>query len=414
MKRFTFGWGIVVTCFMLAFVNGVFNLQVANFLVNPVQQEMVWSRSSVLLLLLIQNIVYLAATFCIGFLIDRTGARPIVVVSSLCLWISFMILSKIQSYGLFLVYFSVFAGIGAAGIGNAVIYTVIGKWFRARRGMILSFSLIGSAFSVTALQPVIQAAADSGAGWRSYWWGFSFLPLVCLLPLSVLFFRREPADSGYTPFFSEHRFLCDEESKDPVESYTLGQAAGKRSFWLILSSWLLSSLGGKLVHMIIFPYATDRGIPVQLQPLFLSVVFVCVPIGLLLFGILSDFLSVRILAAVLCGVQSLSLAAFMIFGSRVLFFMLPGIIGGLTVGGLFSVMPLLMMKYFGPGHLGKIAGVMTSVCGLADLGTVVYMRSFHELLDSGMYGHVAFVSVVLLLSAAFLVLFAGRPNKKEA
>ena len=81
MKRFTFGWGIVVTCFMLAFVNGVFNLQVANFLINPVQQEMVWPRSSVMLLLLIQNFVYIISAFRIGFLIDKMGAKTVVVIS---------------------------------------------------------------------------------------------------------------------------------------------------------------------------------------------------------------------------------------------------------------------------------------------------------------------------------------------
>lgn len=412
MKRFTFGWGIVVTCFMLAFVNSVFNLQVANFLVNPVQQEMVWTRSSILLLLLIQNISYIAAALGFGFLIDKIGARPIVIISSLCLWISFMILSKIQSYVPFLIYFSVFAGIGAAGIGNAVIYTVIGKWFRAKRGMILSLSLVGSSLSVAALQPVIQAAAESGVGWRSYWWGFSFLPLICLIPLAVLFLKREPADSGYTPFFSGHRFLCDEENKDPVKSYTLGQAVRERSFRLILFAWLSSLLGGKLIHMVIFPYATEKGIAVSSHPAFMALVFVCVPAGMLLFGILSDYVSARILAAVLCAVQSVGFLLFMIFGSRFLFFAFPGIAGGVTVGGLLAIMPLLMMKYYGPLHLGKIAGVMTAVCGLADLGTVVYMRSFHEAVNS--YRGVALVSVVMMAAAAVAVFFAGRPNRRKA
>ena len=411
MKRFTFGWGIVVTCFMLAFVNGVFNLQVANFLINPVQQEMVWPRSSVMLLLLIQNFVYMISAFGIGFLIDKMGAKPVVVISSLCLWISFMILSKIQNFAPFLIYFSIFAGIGAAGIGNAVIYTVIGKWFRAKRGMTLAFSLLGSSFSVAALQPVIQAAADSGAGWRSYWWGFSFLPLICLLPLAVFFLRREPADSGYTPFFSEHRFLCDEENKDPVQSYTLKQAAGDRSFWLILVSWLLSHQGGKLIHTVIFPYATEKGISVWAHPLFLSLVFVCFPIGILLFGILSDFVSARVLASLLCAGQALSLVLFMLFGNRLLFFVLPGIAGGLTAGGLFAVMPLLVMKYFGPAHLGKIAGMTTAVCGFSDLSTVIYMRSFHESMDS--YTGVAAVAVLFAAAAAVTVFFAGRPNRRR-
>ena len=412
MKRFTFGWGIVVTCFMLAFVNGVFNLQVANFLINPVQQEMVWPRSSVMLLLLIQNFVYMISAFGIGFLIDKMGAKPVVVISSLCLWISFMILSKIQNFAPFLIYFSIFAGIGAAGIGNAVIYTVIGKWFRARRGMILAFTLLGASFSVAALQPIIEAMAESGAGWRSYWFGFSFLPLICLIPLSVIFLGRKPADRGYNPFFSEHRFLCDEDHKDPVDSYTLPQVLKMPSFWLILSSWLFSSFAGKTVHMIAFPFATEKGIAVSQFPGFFAVIFICIPIGVVLFGILSDFLSARILAAVLCAVQAAALLLFAVFGSDFLFYGAMGAVCALTVGGLFSVMPLLMIKYFGPDHLGKIAGLMTAVCGFADLADCIYMGVFHETLDSSV--GVMTVAVLSLVVAAVAVGLAKRPNRKAA
>lgn len=412
MKRFAFGWGIVVTCFMLAFVDGVFNLQVANFLINPIQQEMSWARSSVLFLFLLQTLFYIAATLGFGFLIDKIGARPIVVISSVCLWLSFMILAKLQNYVPFLIYFSIFAGIGFAGIGKAVIYTVLGKWFRARRGMMLAFSLLGSSFSVAALQPVIQAAADSGAGWRSYWWVFSFFPLICVLPLAVLFLRREPADSGYTPFFSQHRFLCDEEKKDPVESYSPLQILRMRSFWLILFSWLFSTLGGNLIHIVIFPFATQKGITVWTHPSFMALIFFCVPIGMLFFGILSDFVSTRVLTSILCSVQALSLLLFMIFGNRVLFYALPGIAGGMTAGGLLATMPLLMMKYFGPRHLGKIAGIMTAVCSLADLATVFYMRSFHETIES--YGGVFVASILLVTAAGILVAFAGRPNRRQA
>lgn len=164
--------------------------------------------------------------------------------------------------------------------------------------------------------------------------------------------------------------------------------------------------------MIIFPYATEKGIAVWSHPAFMALVFVCVPAGALVFGILSDYVSARVLAAVLCGVQAVGFLLFTVFGGRFLFFAFPGIVGGVSVGGLLAVMPLLMMKYYGPRHLGKIAGVMTAVCGLADLGTVVYMRSFHEAVNS--YRGVALAAVAMMAAAAVAVFFAGRPNRRSA
>ena len=87
-----------------------------------------------------------------------------------------------------------------------------------------------------------------------------------------------------------------------------------------------------------------------------------------------------------------------------------GAVCALTVGGLFSVMPLLMIKYFGPDHLGKIAGLMTAVCGFADLAGCIYMGVFHETLDSSV--GVMTVAVLSLVVAAVAVGLAKRPNRK--
>lgn len=409
MKRFTFAWGILITCFMLAFSNGVFNLPVSSFLITPVQQEMVWSRSLVLLLLSLQSLVTLIATFIIGMIIDKKGPRLIVIVSACCLWISFMILSKLQNLPLFLIYFSLMGGIGAAGISNAIIFTVIGKWFRTHRGMILGLVLLGSSLSITSIPPVIHTVVENGIGWRTYWWAFSLVPLVSIVPLAIFFLKREPADSGYTPFFSHHRFLCDEENKDPVNSFTLSQVLKTKSYWLILGAWLLSSLAIKLIYTVILPYATERGIPVESHSGFLAMIFVCVPVGLILFGTISDFVSARILAAILCGVQAMGLLMMVFFNNQLFSF---GVLGGLSNGGLLVVLPLLVMKYFGPAHLGKIVGVTTVVYGLADFFTFVYLNFFHEEVDS--YQGVVALSVVCLLVAAVLVGFARRPNRRRA
>src|SRR3954469_24074000 len=127
--------------------------------VNPIDAKYHWGRTAIQVAF---SIFVITETWLVpieGYLVDRFGPRPVVLVGGVLVGIAWVINSVADS--LFLLY--VAAAIGGIGAG-AVYGTCVGnalKWFPDRRGLAAGLTAagfgMGSALTIIPIQAIIRA-----------------------------------------------------------------------------------------------------------------------------------------------------------------------------------------------------------------------------------------------------------------
>jgi MFS family permease len=121
-----------------------------------------------------------------GFVVDRVGARAVLLFGITCLGFSALLLSVAQNYAMLL------AGSMLAGLGNSVFHPADFTLLNKR----VSIGRLGHAFSVHgitgnlgwAAAPIFLTTIAGLASWRSALFAAAFLPLGVLV---ILFLNRE-------------------------------------------------------------------------------------------------------------------------------------------------------------------------------------------------------------------------------
>src|SRR5690348_13305359 len=136
----------------------------------------------------------LAALSCpaIGWLVDRWGARRVMIPGLLIYALATACYALIQASP-FAITFLIFAVTGiVGGVGTPIPYaTVITQWFDRQRGLALGVGIAGVGLGV-ALVPQLAAALIAAFGWRTAYVGLGIAVLVIAF-VPVALFLREPA-----------------------------------------------------------------------------------------------------------------------------------------------------------------------------------------------------------------------------
>lgn len=259
-KKFFYGWWVVVVSaiglFMgygavISFTFGIFS--------NPISKEFDWSRTEISLAYSLSLLVYCLATPLIGRLIDRIGARKIIIPSvlifGLCM-ISFNFLSN-NLWQFYLIYLVM----GLVGGGSSLVpYSgVISHWFDKKRGLALGLAAIGVGLS-TFLMPTIAYGLTALAGWRGAYTILGLMVIAVTIPVVAFFLVDKPQLMGLLPDGEE-----SSKQIDFVEALgvTSGEALRSGTFWLLFIAFFLIGISvvGCLIHLA--PMLTDRGISGQ-------------------------------------------------------------------------------------------------------------------------------------------------------
>ena len=182
----------------------------------------------------------------VGIRIDRHGNRAVGIV--VLVLFSLVLVSLSQINGLFTLFLSFFAirflGQGSLGLVSS---TAIARWWRYRRGWVVSLALVGFSLFQGAYLGGLQAVIEA-YGWRTSWIILGLVIAVILIPLWVLFMRDQPEKYGLLPDGDNKVKNKDNDLSQPetdVEvNWTLKQAQHSRAFWVFLFGAILSSSWG--------------------------------------------------------------------------------------------------------------------------------------------------------------------------
>ncbi|HET7108906.1 MAG TPA: MFS transporter [Candidatus Acidoferrum sp.] len=372
----------------------------------PLSQEYHAGRAAISFAFTLQNVAAALFAPLTGRLIDRFGARNVILpgtaIFGLLLVSSVLLGSKVWCL------YAFFAVLGIVqGCTSPVGYSVVvSHWFNRRRGFGLGLMMLGIGVGAI-VAPSFAQRLIAMFGWRAAYAIWGCAALLIALPMVAAFLRNDPKDKGLLPDGDAEPAESGRHTIEPrtsAEGLSWPQIWHSSTFWLLVSSFFLA---GASVHACVLHLAallTDRGVSAQAAAVAVSVVGLAVLIGRVVTGYLLDkFFAPR-------------LAAFFFFGAATgIGLLILGAAGKIALGAAFligmgmgaegDVIAYSISRYFGLKAFGTAYGYAFGAFVLAGAAGTLLMGVGFDFTRSYTVPLAGFF--VAMLTAAGLLLLLG-------
>ena len=388
----------------------VANLQYGwTLFVNPMSERFGWTKAAIQVAF---TIFVLCETWLVpveGYLMDRFGPRPVVLVGGILAGLSWIMNSYATSLG-FLYFSAIIGGVGAGAVYGTCVGNAL-KWFPDKRG--LAAGLTAAGFGAGAALTVIPIAnmVKSG-GYDRAFFDFGLIQGIVVIVLS-LFLIKPPvtqlvaAVKGAVNPQSRRNFAPHEMLKTPV-------------FWLLYVCMVLVASGGLMAAAEIAPIAKDYGvakIPTQYFWSVLPLLTVALSVDSLVNGLtrpLTGFISDRLgrentMVLVFC-VEGLAIWGLMKFGHSPQAFLIFAPLIFLGYGEIFSLFPAAAGDSFGVKYAATNNGLLYTAKGTSSL--LIPLANVLKA-SAGSWVPVLWIAGALPILAAFLAMFVLSPMRRR-
>lgn len=313
-----------------------------SILLKPWEVEFGWSSASISLAVAISFVTFGLGGPFVGTLIDRLGARRMMLGGIALVTAGLAPLFFMRSLWQLQLLWGVLVGAGTGALGSVLGATVATRWFPQNRGFVLGLFGTASAVGQLLFYPTLTGLAQQG-GWRI---ALGTLALICiaLLVLVALLVKDRP---------TEHQTGTSTAQEPPIR---LGAALRRLDFWLLAGTFFIcgyTSDGTVGTHLI--THAVDHGITPATAAGTMSLISVTNTLGAVLSGWLTDRVENRRLLAAIYGLRALALLSLpFVAGTQGLFVF--AIIMGLDWNATVPLTVNLIVTRFGQPSLGKLYG----------------------------------------------------------
>ena len=187
---------------------------------------------------------------------------------------------------------------GEALLGSLVMNVTIAQWFVRKRGRAMGIANLGTGVAKFTI-PLCAASLFVLVGWRSTWAIFGIVaPLLVVVP-ALIFMRRRPEDiglypDGEPPLQSPDKVPAAGETSPTEQRRTIaGEKSWRRSevirlptFWLLVVTFGIASVGIAGLNLHIFSYVTDIGYSPLIAASFMSTIALTQLGSTLIWGVL--------------------------------------------------------------------------------------------------------------------------------
>jgi sugar phosphate permease len=259
---FFYGWVVVALSFLTTLVGAGIRSAPTVF-IHPLETEFGWSRAEIGFAVSINLFLYGLAAPVSGWLIDRVGARRVMVGSLAFLALGVGLTTLIRDYWHLLLLWGAVVGLSAGGTASVLSASVASRWFVARRGLVLGILNSANSTGQLIFLPLMMTVIVT-VGWRG---GSLLLFFVALglIPFVALWMRDDPADIGLAPYGAVPAAASGGaagSSSEDSERVPLLHAMRSSTFWLLAASYFVcGGTANGLVGTHLIPHAIDRGIP---------------------------------------------------------------------------------------------------------------------------------------------------------
>ncbi|MEX2236291.1 MAG: MFS transporter [Dehalococcoidia bacterium] len=365
-----YGWYVVAATLVALSLGSGFTFWSFSVYIPPLEDEFGWSRGEVSLafsLGLIASGIF--APFG-GRAVDKLGARRVIALGSIGVFVTFLMLSQVQNLWQFYAVYALQAAIQSWSF-YLPFQWLIAQWFERRRGTALGIATAGFGVGGSVVFPIVALAIDL-FGWRGAYIMSGIVTVVAFIPLSLFLIRNRPSEMGLLP---DGETAEEVEARPPlaeaVRDWTLGEAVRAPLFWFMALPMVLffSALISFGVHSV--PFFEDRGFSVGEAALFLALAAVFRTFGRAGAGFIIDRVDNLMWVAVPvmlihCAVLAVLTLTTSTFG--IIFFIV-----GWGLGGSFGpiLTPILVGRTFGMKSYGGILGALLFIETLGDVAMPV-------------------------------------------
>jgi MFS family permease len=254
-----YGWWVVLVAGVGLSLNyGSIIATTFGVFLKPLSQEFGWSRAGISLAFSLASLGYSGALPLTGRLVDRWGARKVILPSVLIFGLGvmsfyFLSASLWHFYALYLL-------MGVVSSGLLPAYSkVIARWFDQKRGLALGLAMAGIGVGGFITPPLAQALI-TGVGWRQAYVFLGLLVTGIVIPVVGLFLKETPQRMGLLPNGALVAPAGAAKRNGQEPGLSCPEAWQTGAFWLMVGAFFLQSVGfhGYFIHLV--PLLTDRGV----------------------------------------------------------------------------------------------------------------------------------------------------------
>ncbi|MGH7833973.1 MAG: MFS transporter [Candidatus Binatia bacterium] len=413
-----YGWRIVAVGFLANIASTFALASTLSVFLKAITEQLGVSRGVFSLLRSGESIIGALLAPFIGTLVDRHGGRWLIAAGSVVVGVGYLILSQVETFWQFVLIRLTLVTVGDALMSSLVINVVLARWFLRKRGRAFAVSSMGVGFGKIGM-PLFAAALLVWLGWRQAWAVFGLITVVLVVAPALLYVRRRPEDMGLQPdgFYggadpgtaAARRRGAARPSIETGVVWSRGEAVRTRTFWLIVITFGISSIGVTGLNLHVFAYVSDIGHSAIVAATVMSVIAFTQLASPLLWGLLAERVDLRKAAMLRFVIQAAGLL--LAVSTSDLFLLYFGFfLYGIGLGGNMVLPDLIWANYYGAVSLGAIRGLGLLLTNILAATGPPFFGFLFDLTGSYFLSFTLF-SVALAVSAVLSL--ALHPPKKK-
>ena len=408
-KKIFYGWWIVLASFLILSFTSMTGSYGLSLFYKRLIDYFGWSRTALAGAISLSRLETGFLAGVEGFLVDKFGARRMVLIGIVLSSIGMILLSLIQSLLAFYLVFVILITFGRSLSSMVAIDTTIANWFIRRRGT--AFGLLRTAVAVGAAGVIIVAWFIDQYGWRTTFVAIGIATFILGIP-TALVIRHRPEHYGLLPDGDselhevEQSNNNDDENAPKEEGSDIGMSVMKalktKPFWTLSSGFGIRIMVTSAATLHAIPLVEDIGYSQTMAAAVLGSMGMVSIIGRLGGGLLNDYIGTKRVAV--GSVCALAISCVILaYSQNIWHIWIFVAVYAPSYGCSAATMPAIKGDYFGRLNYGSIVGLsgMVQMAG-SMLGPVFAAYVFDT---TGDY-RFAFLTFAVLLSIS-AALFAS-------
>ena len=354
-KQFFYGWYLVAVGVFLLSISSLGVFRGMSPLMPVLQKNFGWTRTQISLSSLMTRVEGAALGPIEGFLIDRIGARKMVLIGFSIMAVGFVLFSFIQNLWHFYAVF-ILINLGNGIGGWLAVVTILNSWFRRKRTIAMAGAMSGILIAGIFVPPYTIALNH---GFRVTVFVFGLIILAVALPC-VKIIKNNPEELGLLPDGAETESDLDKStpskiSQDQEVEFTVGQALKTRVFWILTVAHVSSTISLATLSIHLMARLQDIGLSSTTASYIELVSSVVALPSLFVAGWLGDKVSKKYLVALFLFLQGISTIVLTVANGLPLA-LLFAVFYGIAFGGRIPLMTAIRGDYFGRKAFASIMG----------------------------------------------------------
>ena len=346
-----------------------------------------WSLTTITLAYTFRSMVAAVLSPVAGWLGDRYGARPPLLVGGVLFVGGMLLLSRLTHIWELYIYYSVLLGISQA-LFSVNIPTTVAAWFRQRLGVAVGLQQSAGGMGSSIMAPTL-ALLLAQTGWQATFWIIAAFGGVMIFSLLKLF-HSDPVDRGMKPYGTTEDDPTPVTSSDPAVTNVrsrvfLQHVRRTNAFWNLIAIHHLGCIGHAIIMVGVVFFATEiHKVPLAGAALIISIYSFSSIASRFTTPVLADVWGAKKVMALAFFIQGVTVALLFWVHEPWQFYIF-AVLFGIGLGGEMSAFLVINRQYYGMGpvrtlygfqHLGS--GLGMALGGL--IGSVIFdLRGSYDL-----------------------------------